>query len=228
MCYNGGGRTDFNAEKAEDSRCKRRVFMKKNVFPFWFIGAVIVCTLSWLILIFSYSLIIPLESKPYGWVILAGIALGVVAFFMVKRKRLKLCTIFLMVSAVIYFFINRSLQESMLDLSFSMEGISISEMLLNMEEMSEGYMITSMIFGFVKVFNVVFGLASIAPSIVLSSAILLVKYKKVFTALVIIASVYAFITSGLFVAFLILFMGLSMRKDFRCLLLEKNLFGRIN
>lgn len=202
--------------------------MKKNVFPFWFIGAVIVCTLSWLILIFSYSLIIPLESKPYGWVILAGIALGVVAFFMVKRKRLKLCTIFLMVSAVIYFFINRSLQESMLDLSFSMEGISISEMLLNMEEMSEGYMITSMIFGFVKVFNVVFGLASIAPSIVLSSAILLVKDKKVFTALVIIASVYAFITSGLFVAFLILFMGLSMRKDFGCLLLEKNLFGRIN
>lgn len=116
----------------------------------------------------------------------------------------------------------------MLDLSFSMEGISISEMLLNMEEMSEGYMITSMIFGFVKVFNVVFGLASIAPSIVLSSAILLVKDKKVFTALVIIASVYAFITSGLFVAFLILFMGLSMRKDFGCLLLEKNLFGRIN
>ena len=155
--------------------------MKKNVFPFWFIGAVIVCTLSWLILIFSYSLIIPLESKPYGWVILAGIALGVVAFFMVKRKRLKLCTIFLMVSAVIYFFINRSLQESMLDLSFSMEGISISEMLLNMEEMSEEYMITSMIFGFMKVFNVVFGLASIAPSIVLSSAILLVKDKKVFT-----------------------------------------------
>lgn len=63
--------------------------MKKNVFPFWFIGAVIVCTLSWLILIFSYSLIIPLESKPYGWVILAGIALGVVAFFYGQEKKIK-------------------------------------------------------------------------------------------------------------------------------------------
>lgn len=185
--------------------------MKKNVFPFLFIAAVAINTLISLINNYTMSLAYASESRGYGWILLSGLILAVSAFFLIKGKNLKLCVIFLLLSAILNVAFNYSSDASMISAFYPTNDVPVSEMFSGTKE---DYFVSKVTFDAIKGSVTILRLSSLVPSIVLSAAILLIKNKKIFTALTIVASVVALFSSGIFYALAILFAGLSIRMDF--------------
>lgn len=197
--------------------------MKKNVFPFLFIAATVINTLGLLVNNYALSFAYNSESGGYGWILLSGIILGASAYFLIKQKHLKICVIFLLVSAVLYFAFNFSSVTDMINFAYPTGNSSVSDYL---SEINEEYVMSKLLGDVLKVIFTMVNLSILVPSIVLSSAILLVKERKIFTALTIVASIVALFSSGIFYALAILFMGLSIRMDFEELLIEKFGIGK--
>ncbi len=214
----------------------RQIPKRKNTLPILYIVAVGLITILLLISNWGNGLraeTMGLEAKGGGiWYLLYGMVMYAPIYFLLQRKNLRWCALFLLVGAVIYFgtfyLTNIDWLNQFFDTLNTQASSSddIWEQIYNgiQSEIDKDYqeeiLIQKIIVDFLRAEYKILIYATAIPPIVLSAAILFTVDKKVYTALLVVSCIIAVLFTGInFV--MILFMGLSIRNDYDLLMLER-------
>lgn len=214
----------------------RQIPKRKNTLPILYIIAVGLITILLLISNWGNGLSaesMGLEAKGGSiWYLLYGMVMYAPIYFLLRRKNLRWCVLFLLVGAAIYigtfYFTNQDYVNQLFDTLDTQTSSSddIWGQIYNAiqsevyKDYQEEVLMQKIIVDWLRAIYTILNFATAVPSIVLSSAILFTVNKKVYTALLVVACVVAVLSTGInFV--MILFMGLSIRNDYDLLLLER-------
>ncbi len=214
----------------------RQIPKRKNTLPIVYIIVVGLITILLLISNWGNGLsaeTIGLEAKGGSiWYLLYGIVMYAPAYFLLQRKKLRWCALFLLVGAVIYigtfYLTNQDYVNQFFDTLDTQTSSSddVWGQIYNAiqseadKDYQEEVLMQEIIADCLRAAYTAFIFATAVPSIVLSAAILFTVDKKVYTALLIVSCILAlFLTS--INSVMLLFMGLSIRKDYDLLLLER-------
>lgn len=174
-----------------------------------------------------------LEAKGGSiWYLLYGMVMYAPIYFLLQRKNLRWCTLFLLVGAAIYigtfYLTNQDYVNQLFDTLDTQTSSSddVWGQIYNAiqseadKDYQEEVLMQRIIVDLLRAIYTILTFATAVPSIVLSAAILFTVDKKVYTALLVVSCVLALFLTGInFV--MLLFMGLSIRKDYDLLLLER-------
>ena len=214
----------------------RQISKRKNTLPILYMAAVIIITI--LNLVGNYTTGINMELQGIEstggsiWFLLRGMVMYAPVYFLLQRKNLKWCALFLLAGAAIYigtfYFTNQNYASQILnvaDTQIPSNGDAWSQIYNEIQsamddEYQEKIIMQKISIDLLRIEFTILIFATAVPSIVLSAAILFTVDKKVYTALLVVSCILAlFLTSINFV--MLLFMGLSIRKDYDLLLLER-------
>ena len=214
----------------------RQIPKRKNTLPILYMAAVIIITI--LNLVGNYTTGINMELQGIEstggsiWFLLRGMVMYAPVYFLLKRKNLKWCALFLLVGAAIYigtfYLTNQDYVNQLFDTLDTQTSSSddVWGQIYNAiqseadKDYQEEVLMQKIIADCLRAEYTAFIFATAVPSIVLSAAILFTVDKKVYTALLIVSCILAlFLTS--INSVMLLFMGLSIRKDYDLLLLER-------
>ncbi len=214
----------------------RQISKRKNTLPIVYIIVVGLITILLLISNWGNGLsakTIGLEAKGGSiWYLLYGMVMYAPAYFLLQRKKLRWCALFLLVGAAIFigtfYLTNQDYVNQLFDTLDTQASSSddVWGQIYNAiqseadKDYQEEVLMQEIIVGCLRAGYTAFIFATAVPSIVLSAAILFTVDKKVYTALLIVSCILALFFTGIN-SVMLLFMGLSIRKDYDLLLLER-------
>ena len=214
----------------------RQISKRKHTLPIVYIIVVGLITILLLISNWGNGLsakTIGLEAKGGSiWYLLYGMVMYAPAYFLLQRKKLRWCALFLLVGAAIFigtfYLTNQDYVNQLFDTLDTQASSSddVWGQIYNAiqseadKDYQEEVLMQEIIVGCLRAGYTAFILATAVPSIVLSAAILFTVDKKVYTALLIVSCILALFFTGIN-SVMLLFMGLSIRKDYDLLLLER-------
>ena len=209
---------------------------RKNTLPIVYIIVVGLITILLLISNWGNGLnveTIGLEAKGGSiWYLLYGMVMYAPAYFLLQRKKMRWCALFLLVGAAIFigtfYLTNQDYVNQLFDTLDTQASSSddVWGQIYNAIQSEadtddqEEVLMQEIIVGCLRAGYTAFIFATAVPSIVLSAAILFTVDKKVYTALLIVSCILALFFTGIN-SVMLLFMGLSIRKDYDLLLLER-------